>query len=129
MKKSILFIAFLACAMCFISCKEKEEEPEEVVLVNIIQGTITYEEELTGREGNASGATVDLHKGSEEKSILTVTANDKGFYQFTGILNDTYQVSSKFELNVNPPTTFTSRSDSIILKGNDTITCDIHMIK
>ena len=131
MKIKNYFILLLATLVIgFVSCKEKEPEPElEPPLdISVIQGDVTFYETETGLEGEAVNATVRLHKGSAEKSIKEIQADDKGFYKFSGVLNGTYTVSAEFVFGVGG-TTFSSRSDSIVITKSDTITCDIEMIK
>ncbi|OQA91478.1 MAG: hypothetical protein BWY27_00556 [Bacteroidetes bacterium ADurb.Bin234] len=132
MKIKNYFILLLATLVIgFVSCKEKEPEPEpEPPLdVSVIQGDVTFYETETGLEGKAVNATVRLHKGTAEKSIKEIQADDKGFYKFSGVLNGTYTISAEFTLFGAGGTQFSSRSDSIVITKSDTITCDIEMIK
>ena len=132
--RNILALTVVALVLCFASCKPEEEEP---ILKSVIQGKITYEETETGWEGDAKSASVKLHNVNNETPLKEVTANDTGFYQISGImidLNDTskilYQVSAKFIMKFgNEETIFEGRSANIELKGNDTVTCDIHLIR
>ena len=129
--RNILIIAAITCACCFTSCKEKEEN--DLILKTVIQGKITYEDYETGQEGNAAGAIVKIHLGNEEGELKQVTADNTGFYQMTGIAVNTlvntkiyYQLSGEYTATIGgDELTFIGRSDSISIKGNDTIVCNI----
>lgn len=131
--RNVLALTVLALVVCFASCKPEEENP---VVKSVIQGKITYEDTETGWEGDAKNATINLHYLNNETSLVKVTANDTGFYQINEIhiiLNDTakrlYQISAKFTMGFGAtPTLYEGRSNSIELKGNDTVVCNIHLI-
>jgi hypothetical protein len=135
--KNILIFSVLALALCFASCKpDDDDNTDDTVMKSVIKGKVTYEETETGDEGNAAGAIVKLHKGSEQDKLKEVTADGSGNYQITGIIVDktdaakiVYQLSATFSKTFGgTPVNFTGRSDSITIKGNDTIICNLHMI-
>lgn len=130
--RNILALTVLALVVCFASCKPEEEDP---VVKSVIQGKITYEDTETGWEGDGKNATINLHYLNNEESLVKITANDTGFYQINEIhvvLNDTakkfYQISAKFSMTFGGgETIYEGRSNSIELKGNDTIICNLNL--
>jgi hypothetical protein len=130
--RNILALTVVALVLCFASCKPEEEDP---ILKSVIQGKITWEDDESGQAGDGMKAKVALHSGNNETALTTVTANDTGFYQISGItvvVNDTskvlYQVSAEFKRTFGATVeTFIGRSPDIELKGNDTVICDLHL--
>lgn len=128
--RNILILFVLTCAF-FVSCKEEEEE-SNLVLKSVVQGTVTYRDEGTGQEGNASGATIKVHIGNAEESLKEFKTNNSGFYQIPIAVNSLiknkiyYQLTGVYTTTiVDEEFTFTGRSDSISFKGNDTIVCNL----